>query len=228
LEARSWARACRSRCVLGERYFAKSETQGVSGQRPAAAARPAVARTSRACIIVYMLYFRIRRRLTSCRLCASHAATKCSPEASGTQLRPHHRLPQPCTFAGPNRSPPFLRRSAADSLFCAAPGVFASGCNTGPLSGAVTTPHAEPCTAGTLPKDSGVDGRRGGTYLIPSRGGDTPRGREATRCVAADPMRCGGTACGRGGTVTLGLPRGTWHGVKWADPMCDENERERE
>ena len=40
----------------------------------------------------------------------------------------------------------------------------------------------------------------------------TPRGREATRCVAADAMRCGVTACGRGGTVTLGTPRGTWHG----------------
>lgn len=104
--------------------------RALSRRCPAAAACPAVARSSRACIIVYMLYFRIRRRLTSCRLCASHAATKCSPEARGPPLRPH----QPCTFAGPNRSPPFLRRSAADSLFCAAPGVFASGCNTGPLS----------------------------------------------------------------------------------------------
>ena len=212
MEARSWARACRSRCVLGARYFAKSETPGVSGQRPAAAARPAVARNSRACIIVYMLYFRIRRRLTSCRLCVSHAATKCSPDDRGTPLRPHRRLPQPCTFAGPNRSPPFLRRSAADSLFCAAPGDFASGCNTGPLSGAVTTPHAEPCTAGTLPKDSGVDGRKVEPICSHLGGGDTPRGREATRCGATDTMRCGGTACGRGGTMTLGSPRGTWHG----------------
>jgi len=80
-----------------------------------------------------------------------------------------------------------------------------------PSHGAVTMPHAEPFTAGKLPKDSGVDGRRGGTYLLPSRGGDTPRGREATRCGTADAMRCAVTACGRGGTVTLGTPRGTCH-----------------
>ena len=37
-----------------------------SSRCPAVSARPVVARSSRACIIVYMLYFRIRRRLTSC------------------------------------------------------------------------------------------------------------------------------------------------------------------
>ncbi len=36
--------------------------------------------------------------------------------------------------------------------------------------------RTEPCTAGKLPKDSGVDGRRGGTYPLPSRGGVYPAG----------------------------------------------------
>ena len=35
-------------------------------------------------------------------------------------------------------------------------------------------PQAVPCTAGKLHTDSGVDGRRGGTYLLPSRGGVYP------------------------------------------------------
>ena len=72
----SWARACCSQCVLGARYLRSLKHLSFSGRCPAAVARPAVARSSRACIIVYMLYFRIRRRLTSCRLYASHAATK--------------------------------------------------------------------------------------------------------------------------------------------------------
>jgi hypothetical protein len=98
--------------------------------------------------------------------------------------------------------------------------------------------RTEPCTAGKLPKDSGVDGRRGGTYLLPSRGGVYPagpgsdatwrggrhgvrsdgrrKGRNdgtgSTRHGAADAMRCGVTACGRGGAVALGTLRETWHG----------------
>ena len=39
----------------------------------------------------------------------------------------------------------------------------------------------------------------------------TPRGRGSTRHGAAT-MRCGVTACGRGGAVALGSPRETWHG----------------
>ena len=39
----------------------------------------------------------------------------------------------------------------------------------------------------------------------------TPRGRGSTRHGAAT-MRCGVTACGRGGAVALGTPRETWHG----------------
>ena len=39
----------------------------------------------------------------------------------------------------------------------------------------------------------------------------TPRGRGSTRHGAAT-MRCGVTACGRGGAVALGTLRETWHG----------------
>ena len=37
-------------------------------------------------------------------------------------------------------------------------------------------------------------------------------GTGSTRHVAADAMRCGVTACGRGGAVALGTLRETWHG----------------
>ena len=183
-----------------------------SGRIPAAAARPAVARTSRACIIVYILYFRIRgyspaadcahrmQQPSEVRMTAAHRSDLIAAFRSpAPSLGPTDRRP---SFAALPLTPFSTRRRAFSR---------AVATHTGPLSG-VTTPHAEPCTAGTLPKDSGVDGRRGGTYLLPSRGGDTPRGREATRCGATDTMRCGGTACGRGGTMTLGSPHGTWHG----------------
>jgi len=82
-----------------------------------------------------------------------------------------------------------------------------------PSEGAVTTPHAEPCTAGKLHKDSGVDGRRGGTYLLPSRGGVYPTGPGATRRGEADATGCGAMAGGGGGTMSLWVritQRETW------------------
>ena len=156
---------------------------------PAATACPAVDHSSRACIIVYMLYFRIQRRLTSCRFAHHMQHTKFGwPRRIA--LQPHCSLPQPFAFAGPNRSPPFLRRSAAGSLFCAAPGASLERLQHGaPLM--VRLQRRTQCTAGKLHKDSGVDGRRGGTYLLPSRGGVYPTGpgSDATWRGGRDGMR---------------------------------------
>ena len=103
----------------------------------------AVVRKLRACIIVYMLYFRIRRRLTSCRLahCMQNQVKSSWPWRIA--LRPHRRLPQPFAFAGPTRSPPFLSTLCCWLPFLRGAGRFLRAVATrGPSHGTVTTPHA--------------------------------------------------------------------------------------
>jgi hypothetical protein len=89
---------------------------------------------------------------------------------------------------------------------------------------------AVPCTAGKLHTDSGVDGRRGGTYLLPSRGGVYPAGpgSDATRRGGRDETRSDGRRKGRNDGTGYAA-RDIARPARWADPaLRRERERERD
>ena len=85
----------------------------------------------------------------------------------------------------------------------------------------VTTPHAPavPWTAEKLHTDSGVDGRRGGTYLLPSRGGVYPAGpgSDGTQFGGRDETLSDGLRKGRN-DGTGDAARDITRPAKWADP----------